>query len=149
MWKDFKKFAFRGNVLDMAIGVIIATAFGKIVSSVVNDIFMPLISRIIGFDFTNWFVALDGGEYATLQEATDAGASILHYGNLISVIVDFLIIAFFIFMVVRLINKAKNRAKKEAEEAPKPEPRLCPYCFTEINEKATRCPHCTSELEAK
>lgn len=146
MWNDFKKFAFRGNVLDMAIGVIIATAFGKIVSSVVNDIFMPIIGGIVGFDFSTWFVALDGVNYDSLQAATDAGAPLLHYGNLISVIVDFLIIAFFIFLVVRFINKAKEKRQKKEEETPAPEPRLCPYCFTEINEKATRCPHCTSVL---
>lgn len=147
MWKDFKDFAFKGNVIDMAVGVVIATAFGKIVSSIVNDIIMPLVGFIIGFDFSSWFVSLDGNTYATLAEATEVGAPLLHYGNLISVVIDFLIIAFCIFLVVRLINKAKTLGKKKEEPAPAKQPRLCPYCYSEIHDDATRCPHCTSELK--
>ncbi len=147
MLKDFKKFAFRGNVMDMAIGVVIATAFGKIVSSLVNDVIMPLVGLIIGFDFSTWFVALDGNTYASVEAATEAGASVLYYGNFISVIIDFLVIAFFIFLVVRFITKASDRMKKAEEPAPEKQPRLCPYCFTEIHDDATRCPHCTSDLK--
>lgn len=132
--------------MDMAVGVVIATAFGKIVSSVVNDIIMPLVGLIVGVDFGSWYVVLNGDTSLSYDAAIEAGYSVLHYGNLISVIIDFLIIAFFIFLVVRTINKASERLKKQEEPAPLKEPRLCPYCYSEINEKATRCPHCTSEL---
>lgn len=147
MWKDFKKFAFRGNVLDMAVGVVIATAFGKIVTSVVNDLIMPLVGGLVGIDFSSWFVALDGKSYESLAVATEAGAPLLTYGNFISTVIDFLIIAFCIFMVVRLIVKAKDLGKKKEAEVPQKQPRLCPYCYTEIHDDATRCPHCTSELK--
>jgi len=144
MWKEFKTFAFKGNVLDMAVGVMIGGAFGKIVSSVVNDLFMPIISLLMGgLDISNWFVALDGGSYATLAEATDAGASVFAYGKFIATVVDFLIIAVCIFLFVKLFSKL---LKAKAEVAQKPA-RLCPYCKTEIADDATRCPHCTSVLE--
>lgn len=146
MWKEFKEFAFKGNVMDMAVGVIIATAFGKIVSSLVGDLIMPLIGLLTGgVDFSNWFVALDGGSYATLADAQAAGAATLNYGTFLSVVLDFLIIALCIFLVVKLINKAKH--KKEVPAEPAKAPRLCPYCFSEIHDEATRCPHCTSELK--
>ena len=141
MLSEFKEFALRGNVVDMAIGVVIGGAFGNIVTSLVNDIFMPIISKITGgVDFSNWFISLDGSKYATLAAAQEAGAATLNYGVLISTIINFIIIALCLFAVV----KAMNKLKKHAPEGPAP--RLCPYCKSEIAEDATRCPHCTSQL---
>ena len=142
--EDFKKFAMRGNVVDMAVGVIIGGAFGKIVTSVVNDVVMPPIGMILGkVDFSNLFISLNGQEYATLDAAKKAGAPVLAYGSFINSVLDFLILAFIIFMMVRQINKLTP------EPTPKPEPRLCPYCKSEIADDATRCPHCTSQLDEK
>lgn len=130
--KEFKEFAVKGNVVDMAVGVIIGGAFGKIVSSVVDDLLMPLISVVTGgIDFTSLGVKLSEGE----------DAAVFAYGNFIQSVVDFLIVALCIFAFIKFINKLK----KPAPEA-KP-PRTCPYCFGEIAEEATRCPHCTSQLE--
>lgn len=140
--EDFKKFAMRGNVMDMAVGVIIGGAFGKIVTSVVNDIFMPPLGMLMGnVDFSNLFISLNGKEYATLEAAKKAGAPVLAYGSFMNTVIDFLILAFIIFMMIRQINKLTPAP------APKPEPRLCPYCKSEIADDATRCPHCTSHLE--
>ncbi len=140
--EDFKKFAMRGNVMDMAVGVIIGGAFGKIVTSVVNDIVMPPVGMLLGnVDFSNLFISLNGKEYATLEAAKKAGAPVLAYGSFLNTVIDFLILAFIIFMMIRQINKLTPAP------APKPEPRLCPYCKTEIADDATRCPHCTSHLE--
>ena len=117
---EFREFIKRGNVLDMAVGVIIGGAFGGIVTSLVNDIIMPLVSLLTGgLDFSNWFVALDGKEYATLELAQQAGAATLNYGNLISVIINFLIVAFCIFVVVKAMNKMMRKKEEPAkEEAP-------------------------------
>jgi large conductance mechanosensitive channel len=143
MLNEFKEFALKGNVVDMAIGVVIGGAFGNIVTSVVNDIFMPLVSVLTGgIDFSNWFVSLNGEKYATLAAAQEAGAATLNFGVLISTIINFVIIAFCLFAVVKAMNKLKKPAP--VEEAPAP--RLCPYCKSEIAEDATRCPHCTSQL---
>lgn len=140
--EDFKKFAMRGNVMDMAVGVIIGGAFGKIVTSVVNDIVMPPVGMLLGnVDFSNLFISLNGKEYATLEAAKKAGAPVLAYGSFLNTVIDFLILAFIIFMMIRQINKLTP------EPAPKPEPRVCPYCKSEIAGDATRCPHCTSHLE--
>lgn len=140
--EDFKKFAMRGNVIDMAVGVIIGGAFGKIVTSVVNDIVMPPVGMLLGnVDFSNLFISLNGKEYATLEAAKKAGAPVLAYGSFMNTVIDFLILAFIIFMMIRQINKLTPAP------APKPEPRLCPYCKSEIADDATRCPHCTSHLE--
>ena len=140
--EDFKKFAMRGNVIDMAVGVIIGGAFGKIVTSVVNDIVMPPVGMLMGnVDFSNLFISLNGKEYATLEAAKKAGAPVLAYGSFMNTVIDFLILAFIIFMMIRQINKLTPAP------APKPEPRLCPYCKSEIADDATRCPHCTSHLE--
>ena len=118
--KEFADFIKRGNVVDMAVGVVIGSAFGAIVTSLVNDIIMPLISLITGgLDFSNWFVALDGNSYATLEEATTAGAATLNYGNLISVILNFLIVAFCIFLVVKAMNKFKKKEEEKPAEEPK------------------------------
>lgn len=142
MKEDFKKFAMRGNVIDMAVGVIIGGAFGKIVSSLVNDVVMPPLGMALGkMDFSNLFISLNGKEYATLEAAKKAGAPVLAYGSFINSVLDFLILAFIIFIMIRQINKLTP------EPAPAPEPRLCPYCKSEIADDATRCPHCTSHLE--
>ena len=134
----------RGNVIDMAVGVIIGGAFGKIVGSLVNDIIMPPIGMAMGkIDFKNLFISLNGKEYATLEAAKKAGAPVLAYGSFINTVMDFLILAFVIFMMVKQINKLTP------PPAPNPDPRLCPYCKKEIADDATRCPHCTSQLEGK
>lgn len=144
-FKDFKSFAMRGNVIELAVGVMIGGAFGKIVSSLVNDIFMPIISLLIGgINLSGQFFALNGKSYATIEEANAAGVGTINYGMFIQTILDFLIIAFFIFLFIRLIEKAFK--KEEVKPTPK---RKCPYCFSEIDEKATRCPHCTSQLSLK
>ncbi|HPR64444.1 MAG TPA: large conductance mechanosensitive channel protein MscL [Thermoanaerobaculia bacterium] len=146
MIKEFKEFAMRGNVMDMAIGIILGAAFGKIISSFVNDILMPPLGKLIGgVDFSNLFISLSGGEYATLDAAKEAGAATINYGIFINTVLDFLIVAFAIFLVVRQMNRLKRK-----EEAPPAEPttKACPKCCTDIPIKAVRCPHCTSELHA-
>lgn len=143
MIKDFKEFAMKGNIVDLAVAVIIGGAFGKIVSSFVDDIIMPLLGLLVGgVDFTNLFISLDGTSYNTLRAAQEAGAATLNYGNFLGYVFDFLIIAFSIFMVVRQLAKLKKK-EEVIEEAPTKD---CPYCKTEIALAATRCPHCTSEL---
>ncbi len=147
--KEFKEFAMKGNVLDLAVGVIIGGAFSSIVTSLVNNILTPIITILTGkVSFTDLFVSLDGNEYATLAAAQDAGASTLNYGLFIQSVIDFLIIAFVIFLIVKGINKIRDIGKKE-EEAPKPTTKKCPYCKSEISIEATRCPHCTSVIEEK
>ncbi|MDO4561117.1 MAG: large conductance mechanosensitive channel protein MscL [bacterium] len=141
--KDFKEFAVRGNVMDMAVGVIIGAAFGKIVTSLVNDVLMPPIGLLAGgIDFSNLLVNLSGTPAATLAEAQAQNIPVVAYGLFINTVINFLIQAWAIFMIVKFANRLRR------PEAPKPEkpPRLCPRCFTEIDERASRCPHCTSEL---
>jgi len=149
LFAEFKKFIMRGNVIDLAIGVIIGGAFGKIVASFVNDVLMPPIGLLLGrVNFNELFFALDGNSYATLAEAQTAGAPVLKYGSFIGTVVDFLIIAFVIFLIVRKINKMREEAdKKNAPPPAAPTTKVCPHCFTEIPIKATRCPNCTSELK--
>ncbi len=149
MLKEFKTFAMRGNVIDMAVGIIIGAAFGAIVTSLVNDILMPAIGLLLGqVDFTDLFIVLKEGAiaapYATLAAAKEAGAVTLNYGVFINAIVSFLIVAFAVFLLIRSIN----RMKKKEEAAPPAEPttKACPYCFTTIPVQAKRCPNCTSEL---
>lgn len=146
MFKEFKEFAMRGNVLDMAIGIILGVAFGKIVSSFVNDILMPPIGLLLGrVDFSNLFINLSGQPYASLAEAKAAGAATINYGFFLNTILDFVIVAFAIFLVIRQIN----RMKRQAEPAPAaPTTKECPYCFSMISIKATRCPHCTAQVQA-
>ena len=145
MIKEFKEFSIKGNVVDMAVGVVIGGAFGKIVTSLVNDLIMPLVGVLTGgMDFTNKFISLDGNDYLTLAEAQEAGAATLNYGAFITTIIDFLIIAFSIFIVIKQLNKFKK--KEEVVEEAKTT-KLCPYCITDIPIEATRCPHCTSILE--
>jgi large conductance mechanosensitive channel len=144
MWKEFRKFIARGNVIDLAIGVIIGGAFGKIVTSLVNDVVMPPIGLILGkVDFSNLFIDLSGTGYATLAAAQEAGAPTINYGAFINAVINFLIVAFVIFLVVRQINKLQ----KKEEAKPEPTTKDCPHCFTKIPIKATRCPNCTSQLE--
>jgi large conductance mechanosensitive channel len=147
MWKEFKAFIMRGNVLDLAIGIIIGGAFGKIISSFVNDIIMPPIGLLLGgVNFADKFIDLSGGGYASLAAAKDAGAPTLNYGLFINNIIDFLIIALVIFLVVKAINKMQAVGKK-AEAPAAATTKECPHCFTTISIKATRCPNCTSELK--
>ena len=143
MLQEFKKFAMRGNVVDLAVGIIIGGAFGKIVSSFVADILMPPLGKIMGkVDFTNLFIDLSGTGYTSLAEAKKAGAATINYGLFINTIIDFVIVAFAIFLLIRQIN----RLKKE-EEAPPPATKECPHCVSSIPIKASRCPNCTSTLE--
>jgi large conductance mechanosensitive channel len=144
MLKEFKEFAMKGNVVDLAVGVILGAAFGKIVSSLVGDILMPPIGKLMGnIDFSNLFIALNGETYASLAAAKAAGAPTVNYGVFINAVIDFIIVAFVIFLVV----KQMNRLKKEAPAAA-PTTKSCPYCFSAIPLQATRCPNCTSEIKA-
>jgi large conductance mechanosensitive channel len=148
MLKEFKEFVLRGNVLDMAVGIIIGAAFGTIVASLVNDVIMPPIGLLLGgVDFANLFILLKAGSpaapYASLAEAQAAGAVTINYGVFINSVVSFLIVAFVVFLLIRTINRLRRE-----EEAPPEEPttKECPYCLSTIPIKATRCAHCTSEL---
>lgn len=145
--KEFKEFISKGNVIDLAVGVIIGGAFSNIVTNLVANIITPLISLLTGsVSFSSLFVALDGKEYDSLEAATEAGAATLNYGLFIQAVIDFIIIAFVIFLLVKFINKLRNVGKKEevVEEAA-PTTKVCPFCKSEINIEATRCPNCTSE----
>jgi len=152
MFKEFKEFAMRGNVIDMAVGIVIGAAFGTIVKSLVSDIIMPPIGLLLGkVDFANLFAVLKQGEavagpYASLADAQAAGAVTINYGVFINTIISFIIVAFAIFLIIRKINELKKQ-----EEAPPAEPTTkdCPFCLTSIPIKATRCPHCTSQLAAE
>ena len=142
---EFKEFIMRGNVMDMAVGIIIGSAFGAIINSLVEDIIMPLISIATGgVNFENWFVSLDGSKYATLEAAKEAGASTLNYGVFINAVINFLIMAFVIFLMVKGMNNMHNKLSEPAEE--EVTTKVCPFCKSEIPVEATRCPHCTSEL---
>jgi len=146
MFKEFKEFAVKGNVMDLAVGVIIGAAFGKIVTSLVNDVIMPVIGLLLGkVDFSNLFINLSGGSYASLAEAKKAGAATLNYGLFINTLIDFLIIALIIFIMVKWVNKLRRPAPAPAPAAPTT--KECPYCFTAIPIKAVRCPACTSQLK--
>ena len=144
MLKEFREFAMRGNVMDLAVGVIIGGAFGKIISSLVGDVLMPLIGLILGkISFTDLFLPLDGKTYESLAAARDAGGAVLAYGAFIQNIIDFLIIAFVIFLIIRAMNRL---TAKPAPAPAAPTTKECPYCTTTIAIKAKRCPACTSEL---
>jgi large conductance mechanosensitive channel len=147
MFKEFKAFIMRGNVLDLAVAVIIGGAFGKIVSSFVNDILMPPLGLVLGkVDFSNLFLNLSHTSYATLGEAQKAGVPVIKYGLFVNTAIDFLIVSFVIFLVVRLANRLQQRLHEEPKAAPTT--RECPLCLSVIPLKATRCAHCTSELKA-
>jgi large conductance mechanosensitive channel len=146
MWKEFKEFAVKGNAVDLAVGVIIGAAFGGIVNSLVKDILMPLVGLVTGgLDFSNKFVVLKGapggGSFNTPAEAAKAGAVTWNYGNFITLVINFIIVAFCIFLVVKAMNKLKRPSPDAA-----PVSKECPACALTIPIKATRCPHCTSEL---
>lgn len=144
MLKEFKEFAMRGNVLDLAIGVIIGGAFGKIVTSLVNDILMPPIGLLLGqVNFGDLYIDLSGGNYESLSAAQAAGAATINYGLFLNTVIDFLIVALVIFLIVRQINRLQKPAPKPAE----PTTKECPYCLSAIPKKATRCPACTSALK--
>ncbi len=144
MFEEFKEFALRGSVVDLAIGVIIGAAFGEIVSSFVSDILMPPIAMLLGnTDFSNLFITLSDGRYGTLAAAEEAGAVTINYGLFINTIIDFVIIAFALFLVVRQVNKLQRQ-----EEPAEPTTKECPYCLSTIPMGAARCPHCTAELDA-
>ncbi len=144
MLKEFKEFAMRGNVLDMAVGIIIGAAFGGIVTSFVNDVLMPPIGLLLGkVDFANLFIVLRGEHFATLAQAKAAGATTLNYGVFLNAVVNFLIVAFAVFLLVRQVNKLRR-----PPAAPAPATKDCPYCCSPVSLKATRCPQCTSELKA-
>ncbi|MGN0386683.1 MAG: large conductance mechanosensitive channel protein MscL [Lachnospiraceae bacterium] len=129
-------------MIDLAVGMIIGSAFTSIVNSLVNDMIMPVVSIFTGkVDFTNWFIALDGGSYATLEAAQEAGAATFNYGSFISNVINFIIMAFVVFMFVKAMNKMKKK-----EEPAAPTTKKCPFCKSEISIEATKCPHCTSEL---
>ena len=146
MWDDFKKFIARGNVLDLAVAVIIGAAFGAIVTSLVNDVVMPPIGRILGHvDFKDLFLPLNGQSYPNLAAAKTAGAPVIAYGQFLNTVVNFLIVAFVVFIMVRLVAKLQ-RKPQPAPAAPITKD--CPFCFTAISIKATRCPNCTSQLTA-
>ena len=142
MFKEFRDFAMRGNVIDLAVGVIIGAAFGKIVSSLVGDILMPVLGLVLGkIDFSNLFITLNGGHFETLAQAKAAGAPTLSYGLFINNVIDFLIVAFALFIVVRQINRLTPKP------AAAPTTKSCPYCLSTVPLAATRCPNCTSQLE--
>lgn len=144
MLKEFRDFAMRGNVLDMAIGIIIGVAFGGIVTSLVNDVIMPPIGLALGaVDFSDLFINLSATDYPSLAAAKEAGAPVIAYGAFINTVINFLIVAFVIFMMVKQLNRLKKPAPAAAVTT-----KDCPRCLTAIPLKATRCPHCTSELAA-
>ncbi len=146
MLKEFKEFALKGNMIDLAVGVIVGGAFNALVTSLVDNVIMPLISVIVGrIDFNNWFLALDGKHYATLAEAQKAGAATLNYGTFISGLINFIIMAFVVFLFVKAINTLRKKNEVVVEEAPTT--KICPYCKSEISVDAKRCPHCTSQLD--
>ena len=147
MLKEFREFAMRGSVVDLAIGIIIGAAFGKIVTSFVSDILMPPIGLVLGqVDFSNLFINLSGKTYASVAAAKEAGAPTLNYGLFINNILDFVIVAFAVFLLVRAINRLKSKQPEAPASAPTTKD--CPYCLSSIPLKATRCPNCTSNIPA-
>lgn len=143
MFKEFKEFAMKGSMVDLAIGIVIGAAFGKIITSLVSDVIMPPIGLLLGkVDFASLFIDLSGKGYATLAEAKADGAATINYGLFLNTAIDFVIVAFVIFLIIKQINRMKR------EEAPAPpDTKDCPYCYTGIPVKATRCPNCTAEIK--
>lgn len=142
MLKEFKNFALRGNMIDMAVGIIIGGAFNGIVNSLVNDIIMPVLSIFTNsIDFSNLFIALDGNKYESLEAAKQAEVATLNYGTFISGVINLLIMAFVVFLIVRWINRLRKPVQDEI-----PTTKTCPYCYSEIHIDATKCPHCISDL---
>jgi large conductance mechanosensitive channel len=144
MLKEFKEFIQKGNAIQLAIGFVMGAAFTAIVTSLVNDLIMPILGLVLsGADFSNKFIAMDGGDYATLVEAQEAGAATLAYGNFINAIISFLIIAFILFLIVKGLNSMRKAEEAEEEVTTKE----CPHCLSQVPLAATRCPQCTSQLE--
>ncbi len=142
MLKEFKQFAMRGNVVDMAVGIIIGAAFGKIVSSLVNDVIMPPIGLLLGgVDFSELYINLSGGTYPSLAAAKEAGAATINYGIFLNTVLDFIIVAFAVFLLVRAVNRLAVKPVPA-----EPTTKDCPFCLSKIPIKATRCPFCTSDL---
>jgi large conductance mechanosensitive channel len=140
---EFKEFAMKGNVLDMAIGIILGAAFGTVINSLVKDVIMPPIGLLLGKeDFANLFISLNGVHYATLAAAQAAGAPTINYGTFINTVISFLIVAFVIFLLVRKVNALRSKPAPSA-----PNTKDCPYCKENISLTAMRCPHCTSDLK--
>lgn len=143
MFKEFKEFALKGNVMDMAVGIIIGAAFGKIVSSLVEDILMPPIGLLLGqVDFANLYLNLSGQQWGSLEAAKAAGAPVIRYGVFLNQTISFLFVAFAVFLLVKTINRLRR------EKVAEPTEKCCPFCCSEVPIAATRCPRCTSELEA-
>ncbi len=150
MFKEFKEFAIRGNVIDMAVGIIIGAAFTSVVQSLVKDLVMPLLGLLTsGIDFSNDFFVLKEGTppppYATTEIAQQAGAVVMRYGAFLNAVISFLLVSFAVFIVVRYINKLRN--PKKSPEPVSPSLKKCPYCVSDIPATATRCPHCTSDVD--
>jgi len=150
MLKEFRDFALRGNAMDMAVGIIIGAAFTSIVNSLVNDIIMPPLGYVLGgVDFSNFYLTLEhgspAGPYASLADASAAGAVTINYGLFINAVISFLLVALAMFFLIRAINRLQ--AQKPAEEPASPTTKECPFCFSSIPVQATRCPHCTSQLK--
>jgi large conductance mechanosensitive channel len=142
MFKEFREFAMRGNMLDMAVGIIIGAAFGRVVSSLVSDVLMPPIGLLMGrSDFSSKFINLSGTAYASLADAKAAGAATINYGVFLNAVFDFLIVALAVFLLIRQVNRLKGEEKSPALET-----KECPFCFSPVVIQATRCPHCTSAL---
>jgi len=140
MFKEFRDFIMRGNILDLAVGIVLGVAFGTVIASFVNDILMPPIGLLLGgVDFTNLFVTLSGERYPTLEAAKAAGAATINYGVFINTVINFIIVAFVIFLMVRQVNRMRRPAE--------PGTRECPFCFSPVSVRATRCPNCTSALQ--
>ncbi len=147
-WNEFKEFAFQGNMMDLAVGMIIGAAFTAIVSSLVDDLINPVIGIFTrGIDFSNLFVSLNGQHYESLDAAEAAGAAVFRYGSFISAIIVFVITALVVFILVKVLSTMQNKMKKEEEEEEEAVTKVCPYCQSEISILATRCPNCTSMLE--
>ncbi len=145
MWKEFKEFAVKGSMLDMAVGIIIGAAFGKIVTSLVEDVIMPPIGLLLGkIDFSSLYINLSGQQWESLEAAKAAGAPIIRYGVFLNQTISFVIVAFAVFLLVKAVNRLRNQ-EEAIEEATE---KTCPFCQTDIPLAAVRCPHCTSELEA-
>lgn len=146
MWKEFRKFVARGNVFDLAVGIVLGVAFGTVVSSFVKDVLMPPVGMFTGgIDFTELYINLSGTDYASLAAATEAGAPTINYGIFLNNAISFLIVAFVVFLLVRVYNRLREREK---EAPPPPSEKECPFCRMTVPIAAARCGHCTSELEA-
>lgn len=144
---EFKKFIARGNVIDLAVGVIIGTAFGKITSSLVSDVIMPPIGYLLGkINFSDLFISVSGEKYSSLAEAQNAGAATINYGQFLNTVIDFLIVAVVVFLMVKGINKLSSFSKSPTKTE---KPRKCPFCKEEVNKSAIKCPHCTADIGSK